>query len=131
MSKLKNFLVGAALVAVPFGAFAPQLHAQVEPGAIEGNLDAVQASSGLGDKPLEETLGLLINVLLGLLGIIFLVLVIWAGFLWMTAGGDEKKVGKAKSILITAVIGLVILLSAYAISSFVLDQLVSATGSGT
>jgi phage shock protein PspC (stress-responsive transcriptional regulator) len=131
MSKLKNFLVGAALVAAPFSAFVPQLHAQdLTSGAVKGNLDAVQQDSGLGDKDLDETLGLLINVLLGLLGIIFLVLVIYAGFLWMTAGGDEKRVAKAKSIIITAVIGLVILLSAYAISSFVLDQLISATGSG-
>lgn len=132
MSKLKSFLVGAALVAVPFsGALVPQVHAATNPGDIDGNLDAVQNSSGLGEKELDETLGLLINVLLGLLGIIFLVLVIYAGFLWMTAGGDEKKVGKAKSILVTAVVGLVILLSAYAISTFVLDQLITATGSGS
>ncbi|MEK7183647.1 MAG: hypothetical protein AAB776_03380 [Patescibacteria group bacterium] len=131
MSKLKNFLLGAVLVAVPFGVVVPQLHAATSAGDLEGNLDAVQVNSGLGDKELDETLGLLINVLLGLLGIIFLVLVIFAGFLWMTAGGDEKRVAKAKGILITAVIGLVILLSAYAISSFVLDQLITATGSGS
>lgn len=131
MSKLKNFLVGAALLAVPLGAIAPRAHAQLEAGEISNNLNAVQSTSGLGDNELEETLGLLINVLLGLLGIIFLVLVIYAGFLWMTAGGDEKRVAKAKSIIITAVIGLVILLSAYAISSFVLDQLITATGSGS
>ena len=130
MSKLKNLLLGAALVAIPFGALAPLAHAALVTGDTADNLDAVQVSSGLGNQPLEETLGMLINVLLGLLGIIFLVLVIYAGFLWMTAGGDEKAVAKAKSIMITAVIGLVILLSAYAISSFVLDQLISATGSG-
>ncbi len=131
MSKLKNFLLGAALVAVPFSGFAHLAHAEVTAGDIEGNLDAVQSSSGLGDNELDQTLGLLINVLLGLLGIIFLVLTIYAGFLWMTAGGDEKKVAKAKGILVTAVIGLVILLSAYAISTFVLDQLITATGSGS
>lgn len=131
MSKLKNFLVGAALVAAPFTALVPQVHAEIQPGATAGNLDAVGGNSGLGNQPLEETLGLLISVLLGVLGIIFLVLTIYAGFLWMTAGGDEKQVAKAKNIIITAVIGLVILLSAYAISSFVLDQLISATGSGT
>ena len=130
MSKLKNLLLGAALVAIPFGALTSRAHAELITGDTADNLDAVQVSSGLGDQPLEETLGMLINVLLGLLGIIFLVLVIYAGFLWMTAGGDEKAVAKAKSIMITAVIGLVILLSAYAISSFVLDQLISSTGSG-
>lgn len=130
MSKLKNFLVGAAVVAMPFSALVPQVHAAVSAGDISGNLESVNQSSGLGDQPLDETLGMLINVLLGLLGIIFLVLTIYAGFLWMTAGGDEKKVAKAKGIIITAVIGLVILLSAYAISTFVLEQLISATGSG-
>lgn len=131
MSKLKNFLIGAAIAAVPFAGVIPQVHADsAVPGETKDNLDLVQQSSGLGEKDLTETLGLLINVLLGLLGIIFLVLVIYAGFLWMTAGGDEKKVGKAKNIIITAVIGLIILLSAYAISSFVLDQLITATGSG-
>ena len=130
MSKLKNLLLGAALVAIPFGALTSRAHAELITGDTADNLDAVQVSSGLGNQPLEQTLGMLINVLLGLLGIIFLVLVIYAGFLWMTAGGDEKAVAKAKSIMITAVIGLVILLSAYAISSFVLDQLISATGSG-
>ncbi|MFZ2681686.1 MAG: hypothetical protein WAZ14_01150 [Patescibacteria group bacterium] len=128
MSKFKNFILGAALIATPFSVFAPQLFAATEAGALTDNLDAVQSNTGLGNKELDETLGLLINVLLGLLGIIFLVLVIYAGFLWMTAGGDEKNVAKAKQIIITAVIGLVILLSAYAISSFVLDQLISATG---
>jgi mannose/fructose/N-acetylgalactosamine-specific phosphotransferase system component IIC len=132
MSKLKNFLVGASLAMLPFGFAATAVHAQtnIEPGDITGNLNDVQANSGLGNQDLEESLGMLISVLLGVLGIIFLVLVIWAGFLWMTAGGDDKKVGKAKGILVTAVIGLVILLSAYAISSFVLNQLIEATGSG-
>lgn len=134
MSKLKNFLVGASLAILPFGLSVSFAHAQtgtnIEPGNITGNLNDVQANSGLGNQDLEESLGMLISVLLGVLGIIFLVLVIWAGFLWMTAGGDDKKVGKAKGILVTAVIGLVILLSAYAISSFVLNQLIEATGSG-
>lgn len=131
MSKLKNFLLGAALVATPFGLLASQVHAAtttLKTGEISNNLDAVGGESGLGNQPLETTLGMLISVLLGLLGIIFLVLVIYSGFLWMTAGGDEKKVGKAKQIMISSVIGLVILLSAYAISSFVLSQLISATG---
>jgi len=112
---------------------APQVSAQTTSdtvvGDVDGNLEAVGSHTGLGNKPLEETIGLLINVLLGILGIIFLILVIYAGFLWMTAGGDEKRVATAKQILITSVIGLIILLSAYAISTFVIEQLIDATGS--
>ncbi len=130
MSRLKYLVLAPAMLAVM--VLTPHVKAQstnTVNGDIDGNLSKVGDATGLGNQPLEETIGLLINILLGILGIIFLILVIYAGFLWMTAGGDEKKVGTAKNILVTAVIGLIILLSAYAISTFVIDQLVDATGS--
>ncbi len=129
MNKLKHLLLGAALVALPFGVSTVRIvHAQ---SSITTNLGDVADETELGDEKLTDTVGKLINVFLGLLGIIFLILVIYAGFLWMTAGGDDKKVATAKNILISAVVGLVVLLSAYAISNFVIDQLTLATGTGT
>lgn len=68
-----------------------------------------------------------IGIVLGLLGIVFLILLIYAGILWMTAAGNSDQVDKAKSILSTSIIGLVITLSAYAISQFVLGELITAT----
>ncbi|PIR92378.1 hypothetical protein COU01_01910, partial [Candidatus Falkowbacteria bacterium CG10_big_fil_rev_8_21_14_0_10_44_15] len=59
------------------------------------------------------------------LGIIFLVLVLYAGFLWMTAAGNEDQVTKAKSILTTSIIGIVIIVAAYAIVTFVLDAILN------
>jgi hypothetical protein len=126
MNTLKHLLLGATLIALPFGFSAKLAHA----ANLTDKLDEVQAEAEFGDRDLTDTVGQLINVFLGLLGIIFLVLVIYAGFLWMTSAGDEKKVGTAKNILISAVVGLVVLLSAYAISSFVIEQLSSATGTG-
>ncbi|MBP9828209.1 hypothetical protein KBC55_03575 [Patescibacteria group bacterium] len=129
ISTLKKVFVAGALALLPFGVAAvPSVHAQ---SALESTLDDVQAESGLGDQDLTTTLGMLIQAMLGLLGVIFLVLIIYAGFLWMTAGGDEGKVSTAKDIMIRSVVGLVILLSAYAISSFVIDALIEATGSGS
>ncbi|MFA6550915.1 MAG: hypothetical protein WCV41_00065 [Patescibacteria group bacterium] len=64
-----------------------------------------------------------INGILGLLGVIFLVLTLYAGFLWMTAAGSDDKVGKAKNILTTAIIGLIIIFASYAIVNFVLSAL--------
>lgn len=84
-------------------------------------------SSGLGEADLEETIAKLINIVLGFLGIIAVVMVLWGGFRWMTAGGSEEKVGDAKKILIAGVIGLAIILAAYAITSFVIGSLLSAT----
>ncbi len=86
------------------------------------------------DSPISDdpgtVVGLFINIVLGVLGVIFLVLTIYAGFLWMTAAGNEEQVKKAKHIVVQAVIGLVITLSAYAISDFVINQLTAATGTG-
>ena len=58
---------------------------------------------------------------LGFLGIISVVLILYAGFMWMTAAGNEDKVGQAKKLLVAAVIGLIIILASYSIASFVLD----------
>jgi len=86
-------------------------------------------SAGLQNKPLEQMVGSIINVVLGFLGIVLLVYLLYAGFLWMTAGGDEDKVKKAKSMITNAIIGLVIIVAAFAISSFVLGSLVNVTKS--
>ncbi len=68
-----------------------------------------------------------IQALLSLLGVIFLILVIYGGILWMTASGNEDQIAKSKKILSAAIIGLIIVVSAYAISWFVLEQLTEAT----
>lgn len=91
-----------------------------------GTEAGIQGSGG----GLTELVGRMINIVLGFLGIIFLVLMLYAGFLWMTAGGDKAGVEKAKSIIQQAVIGLVVVVAAYAISNFVLGSLLNATGQG-
>ena len=52
---------------------------------------------------------------------------VYSGFLWMTAGGDEKQVKTAKDMIRDAVIGLVVIIAGFAISNFVLQQLVTVT----
>ncbi len=83
--------------------------------------------TGLGSEDIRFTVARIINVALGLLGIIMVVILIYAGFTWMTAAGNEEKVGTAKKMIIAAVIGLAIILSAYAISNFVVRELYQAT----
>ena len=72
---------------------------------------------------LSTRLGSIIGTLLSFLGVIFMVLVIYAGVLWMTARGAEAQVDKAKDILVNAIIGLILVLAAYAITAFVGGQL--------
>ncbi|MFH1187261.1 MAG: hypothetical protein V1688_00175 [bacterium] len=74
--------------------------------------------------------GQIIGVVLSLLGIIFLILIIYGGFIWMTARGDDQKVTSAKDIIINAAIGAIIVFSAYAISSYIIEILSKATQVG-
>jgi hypothetical protein len=64
------------------------------------------------------------------LGVIFLILVLYAGYLWMTVGGDSKQIDSAKAMLRNAVIGLVVIMSAWAITSFIFGSLSNATDVG-
>lgn len=57
------------------------------------------------------------------IGIIFLLLIVYAGFLWMTAAGNTSQVEKAKNIMVSAIIGTVIALAAFAITTFVFQNL--------
>lgn len=67
-----------------------------------------------------------INIVLGVLGTIATILIFYAGFLWMTAAGNEENVTKAKSIMSAAVIGLVIILAAFSISTFFIKNVYKA-----
>ncbi len=67
-----------------------------------------------------------IQYLLSFLGVVAILILIYGGFLWMTAKGDEEKVRKAKKVLINGLIGLVIILLSYAIVQFVVGPLLKA-----
>ena len=73
----------------------------------------------------------LLKTLVGMAGIVFLILIMHAGFLWMTAQGNSEQLDKAKGSLISSTIGLIIVVGAYAITSFVVSNLVRIfTGNG-
>lgn len=89
---------------------------------VEGTLDT--------NQNIGTTMVSIIKGFLALLGIIFLVLIIYAGYSWMTAAGEEEKVTRAKDTIRRAIIGLLIIVSAYAITYFVFQNLPGSTGSG-
>lgn len=115
-----------------FGAWASTLPILLLPMSVSAQLtksstDLKAVGDTLGQDTsgasLPKVVGNLINVLLSVLGIIFVVLVVYAGYLYLTASGDDKKVEKAKKLLGQAVIGMVIIIAAYSISTFVIDNL--------
>jgi amino acid transporter len=83
--------------------------------------------TGDGGSQLDSIIGLNIKYTLTFLGVIFLILMIYGGYLWMTAQGNEEQVTKAKNLISAAVIGLIIVVAAYAISYFVISKLGNET----
>jgi len=72
--------------------------------------------SAVGETTLAVKVGMGISALLGLVGTIFLVLVIYGGLTWMLARGNEDKITKAKTVITNASVGLGITLAAYIIT---------------
>lgn len=79
-------------------------------------------SFGLGTADLESTVVKIVQWALGFLGLVAVIFILYGGFTWMTAGGNEEKVSSAKKIISAAVIGLVVILLAWAIVTFVVVQ---------
>ena len=75
-------------------------------------------------KSLPKQIGKIIGAILAFLGVIFLILMIYGGYIWMMARGNEQEVEKAKSIIKNALIGLVVVLAAYVITSFIRFKLI-------
>lgn len=100
-------------------------------GGVNTGLQDDSGNNVLGNKDLRETIGDLIQVALSLLGVVAVVIILIGGFKWMTAGGNEEKVTEARKLIFSGIIGLAVILSAWAISIFVINQLSTATGSGT
>lgn len=92
--------------------------------AVDTGLEAAAPSAlkNVGTN-IPSLIGGLLGKVLGFTGTIFFVLVVYAGMLWMTAAGNEEQTTKAKKILGAAIVGLIIVLSAYAITRFIGDTL--------
>jgi len=84
--------------------------------------------TGLGTKDIREGVMSIVTVLLGFLGIIAIIIILYGGFVWLTSAGNEEKVGQAKKIITSGIIGLVIIFISYAVATFVINELITATG---
>lgn len=115
------FMACAMLTAAPVGAYTTL---QDQSGLTES---AGAAGLRASEVNLSVIIGRIIGSLMTLLGIVFVVLLIYGGFTWMTAQGAEDKIKKAKGIISSAVIGLVVVFASYAIAQAVIEALTTAT----
>ncbi len=86
----------------------------------------VMNQSGLPQGDLKDTIMRIINVVLGFLGIVAIIIIVVGGFKWMTCGGSEEKTTEARGLIVAGIIGLAIILAAYAIANFVISQYLGA-----
>jgi len=123
-----------ALIIAPAFALALPAQAELTGDADEllwgGTEDAVDTALGLGSEDPRTIIASIINVALGFLGIIAVVIILLGGFKWMTAGGNEEKTSEARNLILAGIVGLIIILAAWGIARFVVDQLYTATGAG-
>jgi hypothetical protein len=78
-------------------------------------------------EALSKRVGKVVNIALTMLGVVFLLLTFYAGYLWMFAQGEEEPIEKSKKILTTSVIGILVIVSAYSITNLVVGQLIERT----
>lgn len=125
---LFSFLIAAIILA--FAATAALAQGDLD---LTGPLKGVGGPAGF-DTPeksnLPEIIGGVIKAFLSILGVIFMGYVIYGGSLWITARGEEEKITKAKAIIRGSVMGLLIVFSAYAITAFVINWVVTGTSFG-
>jgi len=137
IKRIVKYSLGAVILSMAFLCFSLALQPvqaegwwdTVNNGGLKDVGSAYGASAGTpsADSDIRVVISRIIRVVLELLGLIFLVLIIVAGFKWMMAGGDEEKVTSAKKLLTNSVIGLVIILIAFSIATFIFNSLQYAT----
>ncbi|MDP3244631.1 MAG: pilin [bacterium] len=123
MKRTKKIIVALAIFGL---VLLPQLalaQATTDEFGLGGEFEGALGDKLTTDADLPEVIGRIINIVLGFLGIVAVVMIIIGGFIWMTAAGNEEKVEKAKQLLTAGLIGLVIILSAYAIASYVIGTI--------
>jgi hypothetical protein len=121
---IKTFRRQAIALVLTAGFVVPM----VASAQIGNNFGLNSITTNLGTNSLPKTIGLLINVVLGFLGLIAFIIILLGGFKWMVSQGEEGKIGEAKKLMGAGVVGLAIVLASWAIAQFVITRLATGTG---
>ena len=134
---IKKFAQSTAIVFIILFANSTMIYEQQNPvfkeelgTNINGKVNSFIGKVGFQPISLPGLVATVIQAFLSILGIIFLGLILFGGYVWMMARGNENEVERARGIIRHSIIGLIITLSSYAIAYFVLYWL-STNGQGT
>ena len=125
MQLSKKAILAVTLVALFALTVSPVFAATYDYGIAYGQ------QLGFGTREFRSAIMQIINILMGFLGIVALVVILLGGFTWMTAGGNEDKIASARGYIVAGIIGLVIIFASYALITFVIQSMISVTGSSS
>ena len=120
-----------AMFLMPYFVFAQTSNGQ---GTAKNLLIVLSEKAGFATGPqnsIGNVVALVINAILSLVGVIFLAQMIYGGYLWMTARGNDEQVEKARNLIQQSIIGIIIMIAAYAIVYFVLSNLIGPGSGGS
>jgi hypothetical protein len=133
MNKVKSLLAGLTIfvLSAPFIARADVVGVNQMFGGNATNAADFANTAGLGSGDLTSAIAYAIRVGLGFLGVAAVAIILIGGFKWVTAGGEDEKVKKAKKYIFQGLFGLVIVLAAYTIATFALGAITEAMNSAS
>jgi hypothetical protein len=116
LKRIVFLVIFLTVLIIPYLVFAADSQTTSK-GALE-NMKTVGTGAGFqaaNETTISTIAGTIVKTALGFLAVIFLLLILYAGFLWMTAQGESDKVDQAKKIIKNCVIGLILIIAAYGI----------------
>lgn len=92
------------------------------------DVKSVGTATGLSNTSLPMIIGNVVKLVLGLFGIVATVIVVYGGVKWMTSQGDTSKIDAAKKVMIAGGVGMLLIVSGYAVTSFLINGLMKTVG---
>lgn len=126
-SRIIKYVCGIGIVVLGIFMITTTAHG-LDLGIDKVNNAATQAGySAATETTFAENVGKAIKILLSMIGVLFTILIIYAGYLWLTARGNDESISKAKGIISSSIIGLIILLMAYSITNFIVPRILQGS----
>ncbi|MFA6105551.1 MAG: pilin [Patescibacteria group bacterium] len=126
---LGGFSLALDSYAVDYGTKATQEATCNDSGKKDCYLPSKVAEVEAGPNAIPELVGSVVQIVLSIIGIVFFLLILYAGFNWMTARGNSEKIDKSKETIESAAIGIIVILAAYAITNFIFSNLQTGNSS--
>jgi len=124
----KNFIKFFLIALFAFTVFFSSVNmvlAVTDPTGLDTTAKSAGLDKSIGAKPIPDIIGTIIGAILAFVGVLFLILMIYGGIVWMLARGNEQEITKAKNTINAAIFGIVIVIASYALTSFIFGVLLN------